>query len=100
MRLEAWLGKWALGRAATGAASGYTRHGTSQFAAAISYRILSRSSRSRRSRSPWQIFYCRKSPATRSRAGSHPSFPGRALDESVESAVTGSGTTATIAGVV
>ena len=39
-RLSDWLGGSALGRAVLGAMDGYTRHATSQFAAAISYRVL------------------------------------------------------------
>ena len=39
-RLKAWVGSRALGRAALGAAGGYTRHATSQLAAAIAYRVL------------------------------------------------------------
>lgn len=35
-----WLGRWALGRAAFAASNGYTRHATSQLAAAIAYRVL------------------------------------------------------------
>src|SRR6478736_6751971 len=39
-RLRDRIGSWKLGRAALGAAAGYTRHATSQLAAAISYRVL------------------------------------------------------------
>jgi membrane protein len=39
-RLRNWIRGWRLGRAALGAAGGYTRHATSQLAAAISYRVL------------------------------------------------------------
>ena len=39
-KLFSLVGRFALGRAALGAMGGYTRHATSQFAAAISYRVL------------------------------------------------------------
>jgi uncharacterized BrkB/YihY/UPF0761 family membrane protein len=39
-RFREWIGGGRLGNAALGAAGGYTRHATSQFAAAISYRVL------------------------------------------------------------
>ncbi len=39
-RLRDRIGSWKLGHAALGAAAGYTRHATSQLAAAISYRVL------------------------------------------------------------
>ena len=36
-RVRAWLGKRPFGRAVLGAAGGYTRHATSQLAAAVSF---------------------------------------------------------------
>jgi membrane protein len=99
-RLEAVGGRWPLGRAAVGAANGYTRHATSQFAAAIAYRMLF-------SLVPLVSFVTAIADALlpdkqqNAVAGWLASVvPGQALDKSVQDAITGSRVTPTIAGLV
>jgi membrane protein len=97
---SAWIGRWALGHAALGAQEGYTRHATSQFAAAISYRVLF-------SLVPLVSFVAaiadallpdkQRDAVARWLAGV---VPGQALDSSVEQALTGSRVGPTVAGVV
>ena len=97
---SAWIGRWALGHAALGAQEGYTRHATSQFAAAISYRVLF-------SLVPLVSFVAaiadallpdkQRDAVARWLAGV---VPGQALDSSVEQALTGSRVAPTVAGVV
>jgi len=90
----------ALGRAVVGAAAGYTRHATSQFAAAISYRVLF-------SLVPLVSFVAavadallpnKQRDAISDWLGSV--VPGRALDSSVHEALTGSRVPPTIVGLV
>ena len=99
-RLSNRLGDWALGRAALGAADGYTRHATSQLAAAISYRVLFSlvplvsflaavaavllPDKQRDSIARWLVSI----------------VPGEALDPSVNAALTGSRIPPTLAGLV
>jgi membrane protein len=89
-----------LGEAALGAAAGYTRHATSQLAAAISYRVLF-------SLVPLTAFFGAVAAAVlpeeqRSAVARWlvSLAPGSALDPSVEHALTTSRTTPTIAGLV
>jgi membrane protein len=99
-RLRTWIRGWRLGRAALGAAGGYTRHATSQLAAAISYRVLFSlvpltafvvavadvllPDKQRDSVARWLVSV----------------VPGRALDASVEHALTESRVTPAAAGFV
>jgi membrane protein len=98
--LESLAGRWALGRAALGAMEGYTRHATSQFAAAISYRMLF-------SLVPLVSFLTAVADAVlpdkqqQSFARWLASIvPGNALDSSVQQAITGSRVAPTVAGLV
>ena len=98
--LESWVGRRALGRAALDAADGYTRHATSQFAAAISYRVLF-------SFVPLVSFLVavadavlpdeQRNAVARWLASV---VPGQALDQPVREALTGSRVAPTVAGVV
>jgi membrane protein len=99
-RLKAWVGSRALGRAALGAAGGYTRHATSQLAAAIAYRVLF-------SLVPLAAFVVSIADALlpdKQRDGVAgwlaSVVPGIALDQSVRQALEGSRVTPTIAGLV
>jgi membrane protein len=99
-RLLAWVEKWPLGHASRMAAKGYTRHGTSQLAAAISYRMLF---------SLVPLVACiaaiadlllpdeQRDKIARWLASS---VPGKALDPSIEHTLSASSTTATVAGLV
>jgi len=99
-RLRDWIRGWQLGRAAWDAAGGYTRHATSQLAAAIAYRVLF-------SLVPLVSFLVavadvilpdeRRSAVARWLVSV---VPGRALDPSVEHALTGSRIPPTVAGVI
>jgi membrane protein len=99
-RLRSWIGHWQLGRAVFGAAGGYTRHATSQLAAAISYRVLF-------SLVPLAAFVLavadvllpdkQRNAVARWLASV---VPGRALDSTVQQALTGSRVSPTVAGVV
>jgi len=98
--LFSWAGRWSLGQAAVGAAEGYTRHATSQFAAAISYRMLF-------SLVPLVSFLTAVADAVlpdkqqQSFARWLASIvPGNALDSSVQQAITGSRVAPTVAGLV
>jgi membrane protein len=100
LRTRFRFGEWAITRAALAASKGYTRHATSQLAAAIAYRMLF-------SLVPLVAFVAsvadlllpdeQRDAVARWLASV---VPGRALDPSVEQALAGSGTTATIAGLV
>ena len=99
-RLKAWVGSRALGRAALGAAGGYTRHATSQLAAAIAYRVLF-------SLVPLAAFVVSIADALlpdKQRDGVAgwlaSVVPGKALDQSVRQALEGSRVAPTIAGLV
>ena len=99
-RVRKWFGGHRLGYAILGAKSGYTRHATSQLAAAISFRMLF-------SLVPLVAFVVSLAdlllPDERRNAVAHwlaTVVPGRALDTSVKQALTGSRVTPTIAGVV
>ncbi len=94
------LGSWKLGRAALGAAAGYTRHATSQLAAAISYRVLF-------SLVPLAAFIVAIAdvvlPDEQRNAVARwliSVVPGRALDPSVEEALTSSRVTPSVTAVV
>ena len=94
------FGRRPLGNAILGAKSGYTRHATSQLAAAISFRLLF-------SLVPLVAFVVAVAdvllPDKRRDAIARwlaTVVPGRALDTSVEQALTGSRVTPTIAGLV
>jgi membrane protein len=100
LRVPALVEKTALGRAAAGAASGYGRHATSQFAAAISYRVLF-------SLVPLVSFVAaiadallpdRQRDALARWLGSV--VPGHALDSTVNDALTSSRVPPTVAGLV
>jgi membrane protein len=100
LRIPAAVAGSALGRAVTGATAGYARHATSQFAAAISYRVLF-------SLVPLVSFVVavadallpdRQRDAIARWLGSV--VPGHALDSSVREALTGSRVSPTIAGLV
>lgn len=98
--LSELIGRSALGRAVLGAMDGYTRHATSQFAAAISYRVLF-------SLVPLASFVAavadvllpdkQRDAVARWLASV---VPGQALDSSIRAALTGSRVTPTIAGLV
>jgi len=99
-RLRNWIRRTQLGRAALGAAGGYTRHATSQLAAAISYRVLF-------SLVPLTAFVVAVAdlvlPDEQRNAVARwlvSMVPGHALDPSVEHALTGSRIPSTAAGVV
>jgi membrane protein len=99
-RLKAWVGSRPLGRAALGAMGGYTRHATSQLAAAIAYRVLF-------SLVPLAAFVVSIADALlpdKQRDGVAgwlaSVVPGQALDQSVRQALEGSRVTPTIAGLV
>jgi membrane protein len=99
-RLRNWIRGWRLGRAALGAAGGYTRHATSQLAAAISYRVLF-------SLVPLTAFVVAVAdvllPDKQRDAVARwlvSVVPGRALDASVEHALTESRLTPAAAGIV
>jgi membrane protein len=99
-RLREWIRRRRLGQAALGAAGSYTRHATSQLAAAISYRVLF-------SLVPLTAFFGAVAaavlPEQRRTAVADwliKLAPGTALDPSVERALTSSRTTPTIAGLV
>jgi membrane protein len=90
----------ALGRAVTGTAAGYTRHATSQFAAAISYRVLF-------SLVPLVSFVVAVADAMLPDRGRDAVarwlgsvVPGHALDSSVQEALMGSRVPPTIIGLV
>jgi membrane protein len=99
-QLSARLGRRAFGRAVLGAAGGYTRHATSQLAAAVSFRMLF-------SLVPLVAFVVSvadvvlpddaRDAVARWLASV---VPGRALDSSVEHALTSSRVPPTIAGLV
>lgn len=98
--LTAAVGRWPLGRAALGAVGGYTRHATSQFAAAISYRVLF-------SLVPLVSFVTALADALlpdkqRDAIADWLAsiVPGQALDSSVQGALGGSRVPPTIAGLV
>jgi membrane protein len=100
MRVRDVVGGSALGRAVDGAAAGYARHATSQFAAAISYRVLF-------SLVPLVSFVAAVADAllpNRQRDAIarwlESVVPGHALDSSVQEALTGSRVPPTITGVV
>lgn len=95
-----WLGRWAFGQAALDAATGYTRHATSQLAAAISYRMLF-------SLVPLTALIAAAAdlvlPDTQRDAVARwlgSVVPGHALDASVEQAMHTTDTTTTVAGLV
>ena len=99
-QLAAAIGQRALGRAALGAAGGYTRHATSQFAAAIAYRVLF-------SLVPLVSFFTAVADALLpdeqrdAIAGWLASLvPGQALDDGVQEAITGSRVAPTVAGLI
>lgn len=99
-RLRERIRSRALGQAALGAATAYTRHATSQLAAAIAYRVLF-------SLVPLTAFFSAVAAALlpeRQRSAVSDWLlglaPGSALDPSVEHALTGSRTAPTIAGLV
>ena len=99
-RLLGRIDRFQLGQAALGAAASYTRHATSQLAAAISYRVLF-------SLVPLTAFFGALAaallPEPRRAAVADWLIrlaPGTALDPSVEHALTSSRTTPTIAGIV
>ena len=99
-RVRAWLGKRAFGRAALGAAGGYTRHATSQLAAAVSFRMLF-------SLVPLAAFVVSVADILLPDKGRAAVAnwlasvtPGRALDSSVEQALTSSRVPPTIAGLI
>jgi membrane protein len=99
-RVREWFGRRPLGHAILGAKSGYTRHATSQLAAAISFRLLF-------SLVPLMAFVVAVAdvllPDKRRDAVARwlaTVVPGRALDTSVEQALTGSRVTPTVAGLV
>jgi membrane protein len=99
-RLRDRIESWKLGRAALGAAAGYTRHATSQLAAAISYRVLF-------SLVPLAAFIVAVADVLLPNELRNEVarwlvsvVPGRALDPSVEQALTGSRVTPTVAAVI
>jgi len=99
-RLRDRIGSWTVGRAALGAAAGYTRHATSQLAAAISYRVLF-------SLVPLAAFIVAVAdvllPDEQRNAVARwlvSVVPGRALDPSVEQALTGSRVAPSMAAVI
>jgi membrane protein len=99
-RLRDWVSARPLGRAALGAAGGYTRHATSQFAAAISYRVLF-------SLVPLAGFVIALAdvllPDEQRNAVARwlvSIVPGQALDATVQQAITGSRIPPTVAGIV
>jgi membrane protein len=99
-RLSAWLGKRPFGRALLGAAGGYSRHATSQLAAAISFRMLF-------SLVPLVAFVVSVADILLPDNGRDAVArwlasvaPGRALDSSVEHALTSSRVPPTIAGLI
>ena len=99
-RLRRRVERWQLGRAVLGAAGGYSRHATSQFAAAISYRVLF-------SLVPLAAFITALAdavlPDEQQQAVANwliSIVPGKALDPSVEHALTGSRVAPSIAGAV
>jgi len=100
MRVPDVVGRSALGRAIAGTATGYSRHATSQFAAAISYRVLF-------SLVPLVSFVAAIAdallPDTQRDAIARwlaSVVPGHALDSSVQDALTGSRVPPTIMGLV
>ena len=99
-RVGAWLGKRPFGRALLGAAGGYTRHATSQLAAAVSFRLLF-------SLVPLVAFVVSVADILLPDKGRDAVArwlasvaPGRALDSSVEHALTSSRVPPTIAGLI
>ena len=99
-RVRAWLGNHSLGRAVLGAFGGYSRHATSQLAAAVSYRLLF-------SLVPLVAFVVSVADIVLPDKGRDAVArwlasvaPGRALDSSVEHALTSSRVPPTIAGLV
>ena len=99
-RVGAWLGKRPFGRALLGAAGGYTRHATSQLAAAVSFRMLF-------SLVPLVAFVVSVADILLPDKGRDAVArwlasvaPGRALDSSVEHALTSSRVPPTIAGLI
>jgi membrane protein len=95
-----WISRRSFGRVALGAARGYTRHATSQLAAAISFRVLF-------SLVPLAAFLIAVVDVVLPDAERNAVarwlisiVPGQALDESVERALTGSRVTPTAAGAV
>jgi membrane protein len=98
--VRAWLESRAFGRAVLGAAGGYTRHATSQLAAAVSYRMLF-------SLVPLVAFVVSVADIVLPDKGRDAVArwlasvaPGRALDSSVEHALTSSRVPPTIAGLI
>ena len=99
-RVRAWLESHLFGRAVLGAAGGYTRHATSQLAAAVSYRMLF-------SLVPLVAFVVSVADILLPDKGRDAVArwlasiaPGRALDSSVEHALTSSRVSPTIAGLI
>jgi membrane protein len=99
-RVSAWLGERPFGRALLGAAGGYSRHATSQLAAAISFRMLF-------SLVPLVAFVVSVADILLPDNGRDAVArwlasvaPGRALDSSVEHALTSSRVPPTIAGLI
>jgi membrane protein len=99
-RLRNWIGGRPLGRVALAAAQGYTRHATSQLAAAVSYRVLF-------SLVPLAGFIAALAdallPDEQRNAVARwllSVIPGQALDPSVEQALTGSRVAPSVAGLV
>ncbi len=99
-RLRGWIGERPFGRAVLRAAGGYTRHATSQLAAAVSFRLLF-------SLVPLAAFVVSVADLLLPDDGRDAVarwlasvVPGRALDPSVEHALTSSRVPPTIAGLV
>ena len=99
-RVGAWFGKRPFGRALLGAAGGYTRHATSQLAAAVSFRLLF-------SLVPLVAFVVSVADILLPDKGRDAVArwlasvaPGRALDSSIEQALTSSRVPPTIAGLI
>jgi membrane protein len=99
-RVHAWLHKRPFGRAVLGAAGGYTRHATAQLAAAVSFRMLF-------SLVPLVAFVISGADILLPDEGRDAVArwlasvaPGRALDSSVEHALTSSRVPPTIAGLI
>ena len=99
-RLGAWLGERPFGRALLGCADGYTRHATSQLAAAVSFRLLF-------SLVPLVAFVVSVADILLPDRGRDAVArwlasvaPGRALDSSIEHALTSSRVPPTIAGLI
>ena len=99
-RLRDWIRRWPLGLSVLSVARGYSRHATSQLAAAVSYRVLF-------SLVPLAAFIVAIAdvllPDEQRNAVARwlmSVVPGRALDPSVERALTGSRVPPTVAGII